>query len=102
MYLIQQTSTFAKWFKKLKDQNGKATVLKRLSRLKKGHWGDHKSVGEGIEELRIFSGPGYRLYCSQQETQLVILLCGGDKSSQQKDIEQAKLLLKEIRNGRTH
>lgn len=102
MYIIQQSGTFSQWLRKLKDPIGKAAIINRLNRLKKGHWGDHKAIGDSIEELRIFSGPGYRLYCSQQGEQLIILLCGGDKSSQRKDIEQAKSLLKETTHGTTH
>jgi putative addiction module killer protein len=74
---------------------GRKRILARLSRLKQGNYGDCEIVGEGISELRMFFGSGYRVYFGEEENHIVILLCGGDKSSQSKDIKQAKEYWKE-------
>ena len=98
MYVIKQTDTFAKWLKKLKDIRGKVSILRRIDRIKDGNFGDYKSVGNGVSELRITTGPGYRVYYMQKEGVIVILLVGGDKSSQNDDIIKAKQILKELEN----
>lgn len=82
---------FDKWFKKLRDQRAEARILVRLDRLANGLEGDAKSVGgEGVKELRIPEGKGYRVYYGWDGDAVVILLCGGDKSSQKRDIDRAK------------
>ena len=80
------------WLDGLRDRRAKARIEVRLRRLSPGNPGDVKSVGDGILELRIDHGPGYRVYFMRRGVLLVLLLCGGDKSSQQKDIAQAKLI----------
>lgn len=81
---------FAEWFRSLRDINAKAKILKRIERLKIGNLGDYKSVGKGICELRIDYGAGYRIYFLQVGNTIVIILCGGDKTSQDKDIVVAQ------------
>jgi len=80
---------FQEWFEALRDRQAKARIAVRLNRMAAGNLGDHKSVGSGVWELRIDAGPGYRVYYSLAGQQLVLLLTGGDKSSQQVDIEKA-------------
>jgi len=93
---IVQTEVFRRWQKSIKDDRVKTLIATRLFRLSQGLSGDVKPVGEGISELRIQYGPGYRLYYQQQGDILIILLCGGDKSSQKKDIEMAKMLARSL------
>lgn len=93
---IRQTDAFAKWLKKLKDHEARARVILRINRFKIGNLGDVKSVGEGVREARIDHGPGYRLYFVERRGELIILLCGGSKKTQQSDVERAKTLKKEI------
>ena len=90
MIEIKQTETYFKWENKLKDQKAKAAIAARVFRLANGLLGDVSPVGQGISELRIHYGPGYRIYFTQNGNEIVILLCGGDKSTQSKDIETAK------------
>ena len=85
-----RSNVYAKWFKKLTDARAKARILTRVKRLCAGNPGDSKSVGEGIFELRIHYGPGYRVYYKDTGKEIILLLCGGDKSTQQEDIKQAK------------
>ena len=92
MIEIRQTAEYESWFEKLRDVQAKARILARIRRLSLGNLGDVKPVGEGVSELRITYGPGYRVYVKQQGDVLVILLVGGDKSSQKRDIERAKEL----------
>jgi putative addiction module killer protein len=89
---VRQTETYAKWFKGLRDANAKDRIDVRIFRLQAGNFGDVKSVGEGVRELRVNYGPGYRVYFVQRGEVLVILLCGGDKRTQNRDIEAAKRL----------
>lgn len=93
---IRQTERFRKWLTGLRDERARARILKRLDRAKDGNLGDVASVGEGVSEMRIFYGPGYRVYFVQRGKALIVLLCGGDKSSQDGDIAEAKALAKEI------
>ena len=90
MYLIQQTEVFSKWLQKLKDVKGKVSILRRLERAKNGNFGDCKALGSDVSELRLTTGPAYRVYYTIRGDELIILLVGGDKSSQVKDIEKAK------------
>ncbi|SAL54858.1 addiction module protein [Caballeronia sordidicola] len=92
MLNIRTTEVFDQWFSRLRDLRGRIRVQARIDRLATGNPGDHKSVGSGINELRINEGPGYRVYYTQRGSILVVLLCGGDKSTQQADIERAKTL----------
>ena len=96
MYIIKQTDTFSKWLRKLKDIQGKVAVLRRIDRMKLGNFGDHKSIGENISELRITTGPGYRVYYTIQNEEIVILLIAGDKSTQSDDIKKAKQINEEL------
>ena len=81
---------YTEWFRRLRDAVAKASIGKRLRRVEAGNLGDCKPVGDGVSELRIDTGPGYRIYFGMRRTVMVILLCGGDKSSQHRDIERAK------------
>jgi len=92
MFLLEKTSEFDKWLKKLNDRKAKAKILLRLQRVEAGNLGDVSSVGEGIEEFRIHYGPGYRIYFRRQGEDIILLLVGGDKSSQESDIKKAKAL----------
>ncbi len=90
--IIKQTETFRLWESKLKDRRARTLIATRVMRLSEGLLGDAPSVGDGVRELRIHYGPGYRIYFRQQGDVLIILLCGGDKGSQQRDIIAAKKL----------
>lgn len=92
---IKQTPVFEKWEAGLKDKRAKTIIAARIMRLAEGLPGDVEPVGEGISELRIHYGPGYRVYFQQRGQMLILLLCGGDKASQTKDIAAAKKLAKE-------
>jgi putative addiction module killer protein len=83
---VLKTDTFDKWFRGLRDVRAKARIDQRIERLAQGNPGDMKAVGGGVLEMRIDYGPGYRLYYAQRGKTLIILLCGGDKASQRKDI----------------
>ena len=89
---LKQTDTFRKWERKLKDRKARALIAARLYRLASGLAGDVSPVGDGVSELRIHYGPGYRVYFRQQGETIVILLCGGDKDTQARDIATAKRL----------
>ena len=93
---LQQTETFKKWRKKLQDKQLKAMVAARLFRLANGLDGDVKPVGEGVSELRIHYGKGYRVYYKKKDNTIIILLCGGDKGTQAADIKLAKKLAQEV------
>jgi putative addiction module killer protein len=92
---IQETETFSDWLQALRDSQAKARIAARVRRLAFGNPGDVRPVGEGVSELRIHYGPGYRVYYLQRGTLLIVLLCGGDKSTQDRDIETARRLAKE-------
>lgn len=94
--IVRQTRQFRSWFDGLRDRMAQKHILVRIGRLERGHFGDVKPVGGGVSELRITHGPGYRLYLARRGSELVLLLCGGDKDSQQRDIERAKLLASEM------
>ena len=96
MIEVRQTATFLTWFERLRDLEAKASIAARIRRISLGNFGDAKSVGSGISELRIHVGAGYRIYFVRRGNEIVILLCGGDKSGQDRDIAKAKSLAKEI------
>jgi putative addiction module killer protein len=89
---VIKSSIFDAWFSGLKDRRGAAKIASRLVRLAGGNPGDVKPVGDGLSEMRIDYGPGYRVYYMQRGPIIIILLCGGDKSTQNRDIAQAKML----------
>jgi putative addiction module killer protein len=91
---IVQSEEFERWIAKLRDLRAQLRIRARIEHLSSGNSGDSKSVGEGIGELRIDYGPGYRVYFLQRGEVLIVLLCGGDKSTQDKDIKQAKSIAK--------
>ena len=98
MYFIEKTVEFDKWLRKLKDLRAKAKIIFRIQKLERDeHFGDYKPVGEGIRELRINYAKGYRIYFKENDGKIIILLIGGDKSTQQKDIEKAKEILKKLK-----
>lgn len=86
---------FTEWIEGLRDVKGRKRILARITRLEQGNYGDYAPVGEGVSELRLFFGPGYRVYFGEDAGNIVILLCGGDKSTQSQDIETAKTYWKE-------
>lgn len=93
---LKQTETFRRWERSLKDRKARALIAARLLRLANGLAGDISPVGGGVSELRIHHGPGYRIYFQQRGAEIVILLCGGDKSTQARDIMNAKRLAAEL------
>jgi putative addiction module killer protein len=95
---IRKTELFAKWLDGLRDIQARARVQSRIERLALGHAGDAQPVGEGVSELRIHYGPGYRVYFKQKGRELIILLAGGDKSTQDKDIKMALRLARALMN----
>ena len=96
MVEVRQTEEYARWFKKLRDRQARARVLIRVRRLQLGNPGDVGPVGEGVSELRIPYGPGYRIYFVERGAALVILLGGGDKRTQSSDIARAKELARRV------
>lgn len=94
---IIESSIFKHWLSNLRDRRAIALINARLRRVSLGNWGDADSVGEGVYELRIHYGPGYRVYFLPEGTTVVILLCGGDKGSQRRDIVRAKQLAQDWR-----
>lgn len=100
MIEVLTTEDFDKWLRKLKDRTGRLRIVERIDRLANGNPGDVRPVGQGISELRLTYGPGYRVYYLQDGDLLILLLIGGDKSSQQNDIEKAQKLAYEWRADR--
>lgn len=95
MIEVEQSDEFKAWVAALRDVKGRAAILGRIVRLERGAFGDVAPVGEGVSELRIHYGPGYRAYFVKRGASYVFLLCGGDKSTQARDIERAKRMAKE-------
>jgi putative addiction module killer protein len=95
MVEIRQTDDFRAWLGGLRDTQAKARIAARVQRLAFGHLGDVKPVGDGVSELRVDHGPGYRVYIAQRGAVLIVLLCGGTKARQQADIQRAKRLAQE-------
>ena len=100
MYKVKKSNYFDKWMNSLKDLKGKIAIARRIERISHGNFGDVKSVGDDVSELRIRVGPGYRVYFSKLEEKLVVFLVGGDKSTQSKDINKAKTLLEELKDDK--
>ncbi len=96
MIEIRQTDEYESWFESLRDREARFRIIARIRRLSLGNLGDVKPVGEGVSELRITYGPGYRVYIKQRGKTLIVLLAGGDKSSQKRDIERAKQLARDL------
>ncbi len=96
MIEIRQTETYSRWFSSLRDRQARARIDIRIRRLSMGNPGDVKPVGKGVSELRIDYGPGYRVYFVQQGDKLIILLAGGDKRTQNRDIKTALELVQEL------
>lgn len=95
-FRLLETSVFADWLGSLRDRRAMAKIVDRLKRASNGNFGDHKSVKGGVFEMRIDTGSGYRVYYFQRGKELVILLCGGDKRTQDADVAEAKRLKEEI------
>ena len=97
MYFIEKTTEFDKWLRKLKDLRAKVKILIRIQKLEEDeHFGDCEPVGDGIRELKINYAKGYRVYFKEKDNKIIILLFGGDKSTQQSDIEKAKEIWKSL------
>jgi putative addiction module killer protein len=96
MIEVRQTQVFASWLSKLRDDRAQAKIWARIRRAQLGNLGDTKPVGDGVSEMRVDVGPGYRLYFVQRGSVLVILLCGGDKRTQSRDIQAAKDMAKQL------
>ncbi len=94
---VRQTQEFQSWLADLRDMGAANRIAARIRRLELGNPGDAKSVGEGVSEMRVDYGPGYRIYFTQSGSEIFILLCGGDKRTQSRDIQQAKKMAKEVR-----
>jgi putative addiction module killer protein len=96
MFVIEKTDVFLKWLRGLNDIREIARIQIRIDRLSLGNMGDVKAVGEGISEMRIDYGPGYRVYFKKRGKTILLLLCGGDKTSQTADIKMAKRMAKDM------
>ena len=96
MYEIRRTDTFSKWIDRLRDARARVRVLSRLTRAEEGNLGDTKPVGGSVSEMRIDYGPGYRIYFTKRRKTIVVLLVGGDKSSQEQDIKRAIQLARDL------
>ena len=100
MIEVRQTIEFSTWLQRLKDDNAVARIVARIRRMEQGNVGDIKAVGTGVLEMRIDYGPGYRVYFVRRGKTVVILLCGGDKSTQIRDIEQAQRIASKLTEPR--
>ena len=96
MFQLKQTDVFAKWLAALRDLQAKARIIARLDSARLGNLGDSKTVGGGVNEMRVDVGAGYRIYFVRRHLTVIVLLCGGDKSTQQKDISRAKAMAREL------
>lgn len=101
MYSVLRTDTFDKWLTRFRDGRAKARIAARIRSAELGNLGDVKRVGGGVSEMRVHFGPGYRIYFTIRKTQLIILVVGGDKSTQARDIERAKAIAAELDNDKT-
>ncbi len=96
MIEVRKTEIFTRWFDDLKDRKARARIQARIDRIELGNFGDIAPVGEGVSEFRVFYGPGYRVYFVQKNSVVVVLLSGGDKSSQKRDIVKAKEISRQL------
>ncbi len=96
MFEVRQTAPFRDWLAELRDRASAAIIAARIARVGRGNLGEVKPVGDGVSELRVHVGPGYRLYFVQRGARLIILLCGSDRGGQAKAIKQAKQLAQEV------
>ena len=97
VYQLKETEYFVKWRSKIKDTKALARIFIRLESVRQGHFGDSKSLKGGLHELRVHIGKGYRIYYTKKENQIILLLSGGTKTNQSKDIERAREILSELR-----
>ena len=95
-YEVVQSDGFLRWLTRLRDKRAQAQILVRIDRVGEGNFGDHGSVGGGVSELRVNVGQGYRIYYTIRQQRVVILLCGGDKTSQQRDIRRAQQMVSDL------
>ena len=98
MFTILRSATFDRWLRRLRDRQAVNRIVARLLAAEGGHLGDVRSVGDGVSEMRIHHGPGYRVYFMTRGAEVIVLLCGGDKDSQRRDIDRAKRMAKEWRS----
>lgn len=97
MFVVLSSEVFSEWFDGLRDRTAKLRIAARIERAKNGNFGDHKSVGDGVSEMRLTYGPGYRIYYAQKGEITYLLLNGGDKSTQENDIARAKAMWEQIK-----
>ena len=93
---VQRTALFDRWLRRLRDDKAIQKITARLVRLEAGNPGDHKRIGKGLTEMRIDTGPGYRVYFTERRGTVILLLCGGDKASQRDDIAKARTMIEEL------
>jgi putative addiction module killer protein len=96
MYTINETNEFSDWLSAMRDIRARARIVSRIKSAEHGNFGDCEPVGEGVSEMRIHIGAGYRVYFTQRERMVYLLLCGGDKSTQKRDIARAKAIRKQL------
>ncbi len=95
-YEVVMSDRFLRWLTRLRDKRAQSRIAGRLNRVERGNFGDHSSVGGGVSELRVDVGQGYRIYYTIRQQRVVMLLCGGDKASQQRDIRLAQQMAREV------
>lgn len=95
-YTVEQTQTFERWLRSMRDLRAKIAIARRVERASAGHFGDVKPVGEGVSEMRVDTGPGYRVYFTVRAGVVIVLLAAGSKASQSGDIQMARKLAKEV------
>ena len=101
MFEVLTTDEFDRWLSDLADERARTKIASRVARLRFGNAGDAKPVGEGVSEMRVHHGPGYRVYYKQTNKTIIVMLCGGDKSTKEKDVRRAKKMAAELRKGMT-
>ena len=99
MLTISQSNDFAAWLKDLDDQKARALIIKRIRSAQLGNFGDCEPIGEGVSEMRVHHGPGYRVYFVRNGTSVYVLLCGGNKKTQKRDITRAKRMARELKEA---